>query len=176
MDAEGKKCQLAANATAGKPYDCRASTAPPQAISGSSSPFRLQARLLSLSTIFNVAAALPAGQATLDLFAPGRSHDVVWATGAGAVWFLGVLTLVTFGITASAKAQVVLTLLESGAIILVCGLAIFKRARRAGRRLLLGLVFSFGFWHIPIIFGRNAGGAFLLFQLGRIREPRGRNG
>jgi amino acid transporter len=38
--------------------------------------------LLSLSTIFNVAAALPAGQATLDLFAPGRSHDVVWAAGA----------------------------------------------------------------------------------------------
>ena len=54
--------------------------------------------LLSLSTIFNVAAALPAGQATLDLVAPGRSHDVVWAAGAGAVWFLGVLALVTFGI------------------------------------------------------------------------------
>src|ERR1700730_15835028 len=32
--------------------------------------------LLSLSTIFNVAAALPAGQATLELFADGRSHDV----------------------------------------------------------------------------------------------------
>ena len=82
--------------------------------------------LLSLSTIFNVAAALPAGQATLDLFAPGRSHDVVWATGTGAVWFLGVLALVTFGITASAKAQVVLTLLESGAIVLLCGLAILN--------------------------------------------------
>jgi amino acid transporter len=80
--------------------------------------------LLSLSTIFNVAAALPAGQATLDVIAPGRSHDVVWATGAGAVWFLGVLALVTFGITASAKVQVVLTLLESGAIVLLCGLAI----------------------------------------------------
>ncbi|MGH6844442.1 MAG: amino acid permease, partial [Methylocella sp.] len=68
--------------------------------------------LLSLSTIFNVAAALPAGQATLDLLAPGRSHDVLWATGAGTIWVLGVLALITFGITLSAKAQVVLTLLE----------------------------------------------------------------
>ncbi len=102
--------------------------------------------LLSLSTIFNVAAALPAGQATLDLVAPGRSHDVVWATGAGAVWFLGVLVLITFGITASAKAQVVLTLLESGAIILVCGLAIFNaRATPAA-------AFSWD-WFFPSAFG-----------------------
>ena len=132
--------------------------------------------LLSLSTIFNVAAALPAGQATLDLLAPGRSHDVVWATGAGAVWFLGVLALVTFGITVSAKAQVVLTLLEVFAIILLCGLAILNARAMPGRRLLLGLVFSFGFRLVPIIFGRNAGRAFLLFRLGRIRQPRGRDG
>jgi amino acid transporter len=37
--------------------------------------------LLSLSTIFMVAAALPAGEATLDLAAPGQLHDVLWATG-----------------------------------------------------------------------------------------------
>jgi amino acid transporter len=86
--------------------------------------------LLSLSTIFNVAAALPAGQATLDLLAPTRSHDVAWAAGAGAVWFLGVLALVTFGITVSAKAQVVLTVLETVAIVLIGGLAIFSA--RAG--------------------------------------------
>jgi amino acid transporter len=116
--------------------------------------------LLSLSTIFNVAAALPAGQATLELFAPGRSHDVVWAAGAGAVWFLGVLAIVTFGIKVSAKAQV----------------GDLQRSRHAGRRFLLGLVFAFGFRVVPIIFGRNAGRAFLLFRLGRIREPRGRNG
>jgi amino acid permease-like protein len=59
--------------------------------------------LLSLSTIFNVAAALPAGQATLDLFAADRSHDVGWVASTGAAWFLGVLALITFGITVSAK-------------------------------------------------------------------------
>ncbi|MCI0735220.1 MAG: APC family permease [Beijerinckiaceae bacterium] len=82
--------------------------------------------LLSLSTIFNVAAALPAGQATLGLIAPGLSHDVLWAAGAGTLWFFGVLAIVTIGITASAKAQIVLTLLEVAAIILVCGLAIWN--------------------------------------------------
>jgi amino acid transporter len=102
--------------------------------------------LLSLSTIFNVAAALPAGQATLDLLAPGRSHDVLWATSAGAVWFLGVLALVTFGITASAKAQVVLTLLEVFAVILVCGLAIWNA------RAVPGAAFSWD-WFFPSAFG-----------------------
>lgn len=82
--------------------------------------------LLSLSTIFNVAAALPAGQATLELVLPSHANDVVWAAGAGTLWFLGVLAVVTAGITVSAKAQVVLTLLEIGAIVLVCGLAIFN--------------------------------------------------
>lgn len=80
--------------------------------------------LLSLSTIFNVAAALPAGQATLALLAPERSHDVLWAAGAGAAWLLGVLAVVTLGITVSARAQAVLTLLEAAAIVLVAGLAI----------------------------------------------------
>ena len=102
--------------------------------------------LLSLSTIFNVAAALPAGQATLDLLAPGRSHDVVWATGAGAVWFLGVLALVTSGIRASAKAQVVFTLLEVFAVVLLCGLAIWNaRATPA-------VAFSWD-WFLPSGFG-----------------------
>jgi amino acid transporter len=82
--------------------------------------------LLSLSTIFMVAAALPAGESTLDLIAPGQLHDVLWATAIGAVWFLGVLALVTCGITATAKVQVVLTLLEVAALILVGGLAIWR--------------------------------------------------
>jgi amino acid transporter len=102
--------------------------------------------LLSLSTIFNVAAALPAGQATLDLLAPGRSQDVAWAAGAGAVWFLGVLALITCGITASAKAQVVLAVFEAGAIVLICGLAIFNgRAAPAA-------AFSWD-WFFPSAFG-----------------------
>jgi amino acid transporter len=84
--------------------------------------------LLSLSTIFNVAAALPAGQATLEILAPRLSHDVLWATSAGALWFLGMLAVITAGITVSAKAQVVLTLLEVGAVVLVCGLAIWNQS------------------------------------------------
>ncbi|MGA7384726.1 MAG: APC family permease, partial [Methylocella sp.] len=102
--------------------------------------------LLSTSTIFNVAAALPAGQATLDLLAPGRSHDVVWATGAGAVWFLGVLALITFGITVSAKAQVILTSLEVLAVVLLCGLAIFNA------RAVPAAAFSWD-WFLPSAFG-----------------------
>ena len=102
--------------------------------------------LLSLSTIFNVAAALPAGQATLDLVAPGRSHDIVWAAGAGAVWFLGVLALITFGITVSAKAQVVLTLLEVFAVVLLCGLAIWNA------RAMSAAAFSWD-WFFPSAFG-----------------------
>ena len=102
--------------------------------------------LLSLSTIFNVAAALPAGQATLDLVAPGRSHDVVWAAGAAAFWFLGVLALITFGITASAKTQVVLTTLEVFAVVLLCGLAIFNA------RAMPAAAFSWD-WFFPSAFG-----------------------
>jgi amino acid transporter len=84
--------------------------------------------LLSLSTIFNVAAALPAGQATLDILAPEHSHDVLWAASAGALWFLGVLAIVTLGITVSARAQIIFTLLEAAAIVLVGGLAIWNSA------------------------------------------------
>jgi amino acid transporter len=102
--------------------------------------------LLSLSTIFNVAAALPAGQATLDLVAPGWSHDVVWAAGAGAVWFLGVLALITLGITVSAKAQRVLTLLEVFAVVLLCGLAIWNA------RAMPAAAFSWD-WFFPSAFG-----------------------
>lgn len=102
--------------------------------------------LLSLSTIFNVAAALPAGQAALDLVAPARSHDVLWATGAGAAWFLGVLALVTLGITASARAQIALTLLEVGALILIGGLAIWNA------RAVPAAAFSWD-WFSPSAFG-----------------------
>lgn len=102
--------------------------------------------LLSLSTIFNVAAALPAGEATLDLLLPQHSHDVLWATGAGALWFLGVLAIVTFGITVSAKAQMILTLLEASAIILISALAIWNAAPNPAAHL------SFA-WFSPSGFG-----------------------
>lgn len=82
--------------------------------------------LLSLTIIFNIVAALPLGEATLELIAPGEIHNVAWATAAGLIWFLGVLAIVTCGITATAKVQVVLTLLEVGAVILVCGFAIWR--------------------------------------------------
>ena len=102
--------------------------------------------LLSLSTIFNVAAALPAGQATLDLLVPGWSHDVVWVAGTGAAWFLGVLALITFGIKVSAKAQVVFLSLEIFAVVLLCGLAIFNA------RAMPAAPFSWN-WFLPSAFG-----------------------
>ncbi|SFK54307.1 APC family permease [Methylocapsa palsarum] len=82
--------------------------------------------LLSLSTTFMVAAALPAGEATLELIAPGRVHDVAFATGAGVVWFLAVLALVTCGITASARAQVAMTSLEILALLLIGVFAVWN--------------------------------------------------
>lgn len=112
--------------------------------------------LLSLSTIFMVAAALPAGEATLDLIAPGQLHDVVWATGIGVIWFLAVLALVTCGVTATARVQVALTLLELGALILVGGLAIWQ-ARAAP-----AAAFSWD-WFLPSSFG-----AFESFSAGML--------
>jgi amino acid transporter len=102
--------------------------------------------LLSLSTIFNVAAALPAGQATLEIFAPGLAHDVLWATTVGALWFLGVLAVVTAGITVSSRTQIALTLLEIFAVIAVCGAAIWS-ARTAP-----AAAFSWQ-WFSPTSFG-----------------------
>jgi|SRR5579875_60835 amino acid transporter len=102
--------------------------------------------LLSLSTIFMVAAALPAGEATLELFAPGEPHGALAATGVGAVWFLAVLALVTCGITATAKVQTVLTLLEVGALALVGGLAIWNS------RVAPVTAFSWD-WFLPTSFG-----------------------
>lgn len=80
--------------------------------------------MLSLSSIFMVAAALPAGVATLDLVAPRLEGDVFWVTVTGAGWFLAVLALVTVGITASARTQAVLSLIEVSTILLVSILAI----------------------------------------------------
>ena len=132
--------------------------------------------LLCLSTIFMVAAALPVGEATLDLVAPGQLHNVLWATGIGAVWFLGVLALVTCGITATAKVQAVLTMLEVGALILVGGLAIWHA------RLAPAIPFSWG-WFFPSSFGTfnsfSAGmlvAIFYFFRLGRFIQPCRRNG
>ncbi|HTV32976.1 MAG TPA: APC family permease [Methylocella sp.] len=102
--------------------------------------------LLSLSTIFNVVAALPAGEATLELLSPGAHHDPLSATVIGAIWFLGVLAVVTCGITATAKMQVVLTLLEVGAVAFVCGSAIL--AARAAP----AAAFSWD-WFSPTAFG-----------------------
>ena len=102
--------------------------------------------LLSLSTIFMVAAALPAGEATLELVAPSQLQNVLWVVAIGAAWFLGVLALVTCGITATAKVQVVLTLLEVSALALVGGLAIWH-SRRAP-------VTAFSWdWFFPTVFG-----------------------
>jgi amino acid transporter len=82
--------------------------------------------LLASSAIFMVAAALPAAEATLGLLAPEKVPNVLWATGVGVVWFLGVLALVTVGITAAARVQTALTLFEIGALALIGILAIWR--------------------------------------------------
>ena len=131
--------------------------------------------LLSLSTIFMVAAALPAGEATLDLVAPGQLHNVLWATAIGTLWFLGVLALVTCGITATAKVQAVLTLIEVGCRDphrWTCDLAL---AHGACSRVFLGLVLPVPFRHLQFLLSRDAGRDLLFFRLGRVVQSRGRN-
>ena len=67
---------------------------------------------LVLSTAFMVAAALPVGVTTLSLIAPQYQDNVLLATIAGGIWFLGVATLTIVGVSIATKFQRVMTAIE----------------------------------------------------------------
>ncbi|MBW4659048.1 MAG: APC family permease [Drouetiella hepatica Uher 2000/2452] len=74
---------------------------------------------LVLSTAFMVAAALPVGVTTLDLIAPQYKENVLLATLAGGLWFVGVATLTILGVHVAAKFQRLMTAIEVIALLLL---------------------------------------------------------
>jgi amino acid transporter len=68
--------------------------------------------LVISATIFMVAGALPAGAATVSLFAPDATSNVALVTGVGAVWFLVMAACVLIGVRITARAQWIMSSIE----------------------------------------------------------------
>jgi amino acid transporter len=102
------------------------------------------------ATIFMVAAALPAGQATLSLF----NGNKTWSTGmillVGAVWFLVMAAIVAAGVTITTKAQWIMSCIEVAVLIVVGVAALFHESGRHGAH------FSWH-WFSPAGFGGVSG-------------------
>jgi amino acid transporter len=88
--------------------------------------------VVASATIFMVAAAVPAGQATLSLF----NENKTWSTGAvtavGAVWFLVMAAIVAAGVTITTKAQWIMSCVEVAILVVVGLVALFHEAGRHG--------------------------------------------
>jgi amino acid transporter len=102
------------------------------------------------ATIFMVAAALPAGQATLSLFNANKT----WSTGmillVGAVWFVVMAGIVAAGVTITTKAQWIMSCIEVAVLIVVGIAALFHESGRHGAH------FSWH-WFSPTGFGGVSG-------------------
>jgi amino acid transporter len=81
--------------------------------------------LIVCSSIFMVAATLPAGSSFLGLFSQSLSNSKGWVTLFGAVFFLLMVAAVAFGVTITAKVQVIMSTIEVGLLLLFGVLAIF---------------------------------------------------
>ena len=81
--------------------------------------------LLMCSSIFMVAATLPAGSSFLGLFSDTLSNSKGWVTLFGTVFFLMMVAAVAFGVTITAKVQVIMSTIEVGLLALFAVLAIF---------------------------------------------------
>ena len=81
--------------------------------------------LLMCSSIFMVAATLPAGSSFLGLFSDTLSNSKGWVTIFGTVFFLMMVAAVAFGVTITAKVQVIMSTIEVGLLALFAVLAIF---------------------------------------------------
>ena len=82
--------------------------------------------ILVANTIFMVAGSLPAASATLDLFAPRLSTDVVAVTVVGAMWFVLVNIVVLVGIRTTAYFQRIVTGIEIIGLAALATIGIFK--------------------------------------------------
>ena len=77
------------------------------------------------SSIFMVAATLPAGSSFLGLFSERLSNSRGWVTLFGAVFFLLMVAAVAFGVTITARVQVIMSGIEVLLLLLFGLLAIF---------------------------------------------------
>lgn len=68
--------------------------------------------LVVSATLFMVAGSLPAGTATLVLFAPQLANNTLAATLTGAGWFLIMDVLIIVGITLTVRVQWIMTVVE----------------------------------------------------------------
>ena len=81
--------------------------------------------LLMCSSIFMVAATLPAGSSFLGLFSAKLSNSKGWVTLFGTIFFLLMVAAVAFGVTITARVQVIMSTIEVSLLLLFGLLAIF---------------------------------------------------
>ena len=81
--------------------------------------------LLMCSSIFMVAATLPAGSSFLGLFSDSLSNSKGWVTLFGTIFFLLMVAAVAFGVTITARVQVIMSTIEVSLLLLFGILAIF---------------------------------------------------
>ena len=102
--------------------------------------------LLMCSSIFMVAATLPAGSSFLGLFSEKLSNSKGWVTLFGTFFFLLMVAAVAFGVTITAKVQVIMSTIEVGLLALFAILAIFHGTK----------VHTFSWhWFSPTSFGTS---------------------
>lgn len=82
--------------------------------------------LVVSATVFMVAGSLPAGTATLSLFAPDLAGNTALATGIGAGWFVLMAVLVVMGVRITAHAQWIMTGVEVLILLVVGVLALIR--------------------------------------------------
>lgn len=80
--------------------------------------------LLMCSSIFMVAATLPAGSSFLGLFSDKLSNSTGWVTLFGTVFFLLMVAAVAYGVTITATVQVIMSTVEVALLLLFAILAI----------------------------------------------------
>ena len=80
--------------------------------------------LVVSATIFMVAGALPAGQATVALFSERAAGQTWLVTIVGAVWFLVMAAAVLFGVQVTARAQWIMSTIEVGLLVVFGVLAL----------------------------------------------------
>jgi len=81
--------------------------------------------LIVCSSIFMVAATLPAGQAAIGLFSDKAATSTGWVTLFGAIFFLSMVAAVAFGVTITARVQVIMSSIEVVLLLIFGLLAIF---------------------------------------------------
>ncbi|MBR7828929.1 APC family permease [Actinospica sp. MGRD01-02] len=102
------------------------------------------------ATIFMVAAAVPAGQATLSLFNENKTWSTGTITAVGAIWFLVMAVIVAAGVAITTKAQWIMSAIEVAVLIVVGVAALFHESGRHGA------AFSWS-WFSPTHFGGVSG-------------------